>query len=174
MTENWREGNNGMNNRAEKGRWDMKAFFVRMISAAAIIGILLYYNSAVQDRREQEAALEAGHGSDGGMTGEADGVKESGEGGNGSGYVDGVYTGEGDGFGGVISVEVEIADGRIADIRILSAEDEDKAYFAMALDVVDAVLNTQTDEVDTVSGATYSSAGIREAITAALLKAQRP
>lgn len=131
----------------------MKAFIVRVISAAAIVGILICYNGAVGERGKQDAAQAAG---------------ES------AGYTDGVYTGEGGGFGGVISVEVEISDGKIADIRILSAQDEDKAYFAMALDVVDAVLAAQTAQVDTVSGATFSSAGIREAVAQALAKAQMP
>ena len=50
-------------------------------------------------------------------------------------YADGTYSGEAEGFGGLISVEVEIEDGMITNIEIVSAESEDGAYLTMAKDI---------------------------------------
>ena len=87
------------------------------------------------------------------------------------GYVDGVYTGTAEGFGGDITVEVTIAKKKIKAIRIVSAEDETPSYLAKAKAVIDRILKAQSPAVDTVSGATYSSTGIINAVTRALDKA---
>lgn len=87
------------------------------------------------------------------------------------GYIDGVYEGSGIGFGGEIIVSVTVADGKIDAIEISDAASEDPAYYNQAVDVIDAVLAQQTTKVDTVSGATFSSQGILDAISDALGKA---
>lgn len=81
---------------------------------------------------------------------------------------DGAYQGSAQGFGGEIQVSVEVSGGQIASIEIVSADQEDEAYLSMAEDIVDTILEQQTTEVDTVSGATYSSGGIRDAVADAL------
>lgn len=88
-----------------------------------------------------------------------------------AGYVDGIYTGEGTGFGGMIEVEVTVDGGEITEIRILSAAGEDTAYIEMAKDVTAKVLETQSTDVDTISGATFSSEGILKAAEQALAEA---
>ena len=45
---------------------------------------------------------------------------------------------------------------------------EDEAYLSMAKDIVKTILDKQTTEVDTISGATYSSTGIKNAVGQAL------
>lgn len=52
-------------------------------------------------------------------------------------WTDGVYQGTGQGFGGTISVEVVIKEGKIEDITILSAKQEDKAYLDSAIAVIE-------------------------------------
>lgn len=89
----------------------------------------------------------------------------------GGNYADGTYEGEGEGFGGPIQVETVIADGAITDIRIVSAKQEDSAYLDMAEKIIDEIIEKQTAEVDTISGATYSSTGIKNAVIQALEKA---
>ena len=89
-----------------------------------------------------------------------------------TGYQDGVYSGEAEGFGGQISLEVAITDGRITDIQILSAEGEDGAYLSMAEGMIPAIIERQSAEADTVSGATFSSNGIKNAVVQALGKAE--
>ena len=81
---------------------------------------------------------------------------------------DGVYEGEGTGYGGTISVAVTIEDQTITSIEILSASGEDTAFLNKALAVIDSILEAQSLDVDTISGATYSSRGIIAAVNNAL------
>ena len=83
-------------------------------------------------------------------------------------YKDGVYTGSAQGFGGMITVSVTIRDGTIADLRVTSAPGETEPYFSRAKAVVSRVLSAGTPNVDAVSGATFSSAGILNAAKQAL------
>lgn len=87
-----------------------------------------------------------------------------------TGLKDGTYTGSAYGFKSTITVQVTVADGKIASIVILSHGD-DEEYFVRAKNVMAAVLTQQTTAVDTVSGATYSSEGILMAIRNALVNA---
>lgn len=87
------------------------------------------------------------------------------------GYVDGVYEGTAEGFGGDITVQVRISDGKIALIEIVSAEDETPSYFEDAKAVIGRIVKAQNLEVDIVSGATYSSVGIINAVADALKQA---
>lgn len=86
-------------------------------------------------------------------------------------YKDGTYTGAAQGFGGMINVSVTIQDGKIADLRVTSAPGETEPYFSRAKAVVSRVLSAGTPNVDAVSGATFSSAGILNAAKQALNKA---
>ena len=83
------------------------------------------------------------------------------------------YTGEAHGVTAERSkMEVTIEHGQITDCTVLSAEKEDTAYFDAAQGVIDEVLDEQTAEVDTVSGATFSSRGILGAVEDALEQAK--
>ena len=85
-------------------------------------------------------------------------------------YLDGIYTAEAMGFEGQITVQVTVAEDKITDITILSAEDEEE-YLSRAKQVIPAILEGQSPNVDAVSGATYSSTGILNAVKLALAKA---
>lgn len=87
-----------------------------------------------------------------------------------SSYKDGVYTGSAQGYGGITTVEVTISNGQIVDIKILSHHD-DSPYINNASSLIDAIINAQSTNVDAVSGATYSSSGIINAVRDALSKA---
>ena len=80
---------------------------------------------------------------------------------------DGTYTGEGTGFAGTIKVAVTIKDKKITAIEILQTSD-DAAFFNRAKAILEQMIKKQTWEVDTVSGATYSSKGIIAAVKNAL------
>ena len=89
-----------------------------------------------------------------------------------SGYRDGTYEGSAFGFGDEITVSVTIADGKLTDISVLSADGEDKPYYTQSLPVLDKILSAQsTDGIDTVSGATLTSEGLIGAVADALGKA---
>lgn len=87
------------------------------------------------------------------------------------GYKDGTYQGSGTGFGGTITVQVTVSGGKITAVDILSASGETGSYFASAQSVVGKVLSSQSPNVDAVSGATYSSNGIIQAVQNALSQA---
>lgn len=90
---------------------------------------------------------------------------------SGKTFKDGTYRGEGEGFGGPLTVEVTIAGGKITDVRYVGGN-EDAPYIDNALAVLDQVLAQQgTQGVDTVSGATYSSIGLINAVNQALSQA---
>lgn len=85
-------------------------------------------------------------------------------------YRDGTYYGIGTGFGGTMKVCVVVSGGKIASIDIV--EDNDTpSYFSSASSLISTILSTQSTNVDTVSGATYSSRGIIEAVRSALSQA---
>ncbi|WP_314032829.1 FMN-binding protein, partial [Mogibacterium timidum] len=83
---------------------------------------------------------------------------------------DGVYTGSGQGFNGPIRVRVTVSSGNITNVEILSHSD-DAPYFNRAKAVIGRLLGKPGKSVDTVSGATYSSRGIIDAVRNALANA---
>ena len=85
-------------------------------------------------------------------------------------YLDGIYTAEAMGFEGQITVQVTVEADQITAITLLRAEDEEE-YLARAKQVIPAILESQSPSVDAVSGATYSSTGILNAVKLALAKA---
>ena len=87
-------------------------------------------------------------------------------------YKDGTYTGSAQGFGGTITVEVTLAGDEITDIQVTSAPGEDSAYLSQGEGVISSIISAQSTDVDTVSGATFSSTGIINAVVDALGKAE--
>lgn len=83
-------------------------------------------------------------------------------------YVDGTYTGSGDGFGGTVSVSVTVSGGKITAIEVTDAANEDAAYLDKAKGIIDSMIAANSPEVDTISGATFSSTGIKTAVEQAL------
>lgn len=87
-----------------------------------------------------------------------------------SAYADGTYYGTGNGFSGALTVEVVISGGKISSIQIMDTSDGD-SYIQSASGLISNIIATQSTNVDTVSGATYSSVGIIEAVRNALSQA---
>ena len=73
---------------------------------------------------------------------------------------DGVFTGTAQGYGGPVTTQVTVKDGYIDEVRVADAPNEDGPYLEQAMKLIDDMLVKQTPNVDTVSGATFSSAGI--------------
>lgn len=86
-------------------------------------------------------------------------------------YKDGTYTGTADGFAGEMKVEVVVEDGKIKSVTILSTDDTEE-YLENAKELIEDIISGQTTNVDTVSGATFSSKGIVNAVRAALEEAK--
>lgn len=87
-------------------------------------------------------------------------------------YKNGTYEGSGTGYGGTITVQVTLQDDTITDVSVTSAPGEDSAYLAQGKNVISSIISEQSTDVDTVSGATFSSTGILEAVNDALTKAE--
>lgn len=87
-----------------------------------------------------------------------------------SAYKDGTYYGTGKGFAGTMKVKIDISGGKIASISIVSTKDGD-SYVKSASSLLDTIVEKQSTNVDTVSGATFSSRGIIAAVRSALSQA---
>lgn len=85
---------------------------------------------------------------------------------------DDTYTGTAPSFGlmGPLTAEVTIADGRIADIQVVSETDSlTGEWYASARDLlIPRIIEHQSLAVDSITGATTSSGGIRNAVAAAI------
>ena len=86
---------------------------------------------------------------------------------------DGKYEGSGVGFKSTIKVEVEVKGGKIESIKVIENGD-DHDYFEMAKTLIQSIISKQTTKVDSVSRATFSSNGIKDAVNDALKKAVNP
>ncbi len=85
-------------------------------------------------------------------------------------YKDGTYYGSATGFAGPIKVKVVISGGKIASVEIVSTSDG-SSYIGKASAITGKIVSSQSTNVDTVSGATYSSVGIINAVRNALAQA---
>ena len=172
----------------------MKRFIIRIINILAVVAIIFIYNNIVSDRKSADEAVKKQNlmnqaefeaqksessddkttsqskteGNDADETQSFDTVKTQ-----ESKYTDDVYEGVGEGFGGKIKVNVTIENDIITNVEITSASGEDPAYLNTAKALINDITDEQTADVDTVSGATYSSKGIIAAVKAALKEAER-
>ena len=87
-------------------------------------------------------------------------------------YKEGIYYGTAEGYSGDVSVAVVIQEHTLKAILVTDNSD-DEAFFNRAMDVVKNVMKKQNTDVDTVSGATYSSKGLLNAIKNALKQAEK-
>lgn len=171
----------------------MKQLLVRSLNLAVIAAVLLGYNT-VLDRREKEdqiaqlsaelettklqkesleAAAKTTQNAAASEEAASDASAADTDDTTASPYLDGTYEGEAEGFGGMITVQVTIENGQMTDLSILSADGEDSAYLSNAKDIIPKILEAQSADVDTISGATFSSTGIKNATAEALEKAEK-
>jgi uncharacterized protein with FMN-binding domain/ferredoxin len=88
------------------------------------------------------------------------------------GIADGTYTGTGEGLKGSMTVEVTVQNEQIVSIEVTDYAD-DKTWFERAYSSIpDSIIEAQSTDVDSVSGATYSSNAIKEGVSNALENAK--
>ena len=147
----------------------MHRFWIKTCNLILVVALLFGYQAVVQNRAQKETIAELEYELQqktvSGQPEEADGAD--------SPYADGTYTGEAQGYGGTVAVELTVENGKITDLASTSAEKEDTAYLDAASAVIDSILEQQSTDVDTVSGATFSSNGILHAAEDALRKAEK-
>lgn len=166
----------------------MKRFWIKTVNLILIIGMILGYNQLVLYRQKSEEvnSLQAKLTDANTMlknaenkvnTSQDESQNEMAQNNKTTAnyteqYKDGTYKGQAKGFGGMVAVEVTISRGQIENVNIISADKEDKAYFEMATGVIDEIIESQSADVDAVSGATFSSNGIINAVKQGLEKAE--
>lgn len=89
----------------------------------------------------------------------------------GSKYKDGTFTGTGNGYAGPVTVSVTISGDKITGITVTSHVDDEEYMGSAKTGVITSILLFQSTNVSAVSGATYSSEGIMDAVADALKSA---
>lgn len=149
----------------------IKIFLISVINLLIIIGAFGLYQAAALHKADADKIvslekkieqLQSGKGS------KAKGGKSG-----GSTYKDGSYEGSAKGFGGNVVVKVTVKNDKIEKIDLVDASKEDGSYLASAKGVIKSILDKQSTDVDTVSGATFTSTGIINAVISALEKATK-
>lgn len=89
-------------------------------------------------------------------------------------YIDGTYQGVADGFRPGLTVEVEIKNDVIISVEVISHNEVRERFWGYPVENIPLwIVEAQSTDVDTVSGATYTSRGIIAAVDDALAKALR-
>ena len=137
----------------------MRVFIIKSVNLLIVAGIIALYCINVQKVGEEKKAIAE----------KTDKKAVSSDDGNNIYFADdGIYEGSGDGFGGEIKVRLTVKDNKLEKVEILSAENETKDYLESAKKILDDVIDKQSVDVDTVSGATLSSNGIISAMKDAI------
>lgn len=87
-------------------------------------------------------------------------------------YQDGEWIGTALGYNDDITVKVTISSGKITNISIIEGSDDEPYYNWAKEKIPQTIINAQSTDIDAVSGATFSSEGIINAVSDALQKAQ--
>lgn len=83
-------------------------------------------------------------------------------------YVPGTYTGKGNGLYGTIVVEVKLGADVIESVTVVS-HDETEGYGTPAIEKLPKIIqDTQSTDVDIISGATFASKGVIDAVNDAI------
>ena len=133
-------------------------------------GIISAVKNALTGAADSGTPASTSTGSSGGSSSPAGGSSSVSTVQDASAYADGTYYGTGTGFSGALTVEVVISGGKISSIQIIDTSDGD-SYIQSASGLISNIIASQSTNVDTVSGATYSSVGIIEAVRNALSQA---
>ncbi len=87
--------------------------------------------------------------------------------------IDGAYQGEATGFGGKIAVTVVVKGGKIAEINVDSHR-ETLSYYNKASKILNQIVEKNSTNIDTISGATVTSKGLLSAVENALSPNKEP
>lgn len=87
-------------------------------------------------------------------------------------YEPGTYSANSKGFGGEISVTINVDESSITNVEIIGAEETPEIGGKAIEEMLQQILNAQSDEIDGMSGATVTSNAVREALRSALNQAK--
>lgn len=133
-------------------------FLAKAINVAAVAALVVWFSLWAAEASAADAAVAAQ-------------IQEAERAANRGPYAtDGAFLGSAQGYGGLVTVRVTISDGYIDQVQIVDASNEDAPYLSQTLRLLDDMVTANTSAVDTVSGATFTSAGILNGATEALQK----
>lgn len=138
----------------------VKNFLAKAACLAAVIACLVGFNGWVAGIKAADAQVQA----------QIDAAERASSRGSFA-VADGTYEGTAQGYGGPVTVAVTLENGYITSLELVSAKDEDEAWLKMASKLLDTIPAKQSCDVDVVSDATYSSAGIINATRNAIKSA---
>ena len=87
------------------------------------------------------------------------------------GLKDGVYSGSAQGFKGTVTLDVTISGGKITEVQVRPHQETPALANPAIAALIEKILETQSSEVEVISGATYTSKAVIEAAEKALIKA---
>ncbi len=87
-------------------------------------------------------------------------------------YTPGTYTGEADGFGGKVTVEITVDENKITDVKVTGDDETENIGKAHLEELGKAVLDAQSAEIDGASGATVTSDAVKAAAASAIAQAK--
>lgn len=87
-------------------------------------------------------------------------------------YTPGTYTGEGQGFGGAVTVELTVSDSAVTDVKITGDAETPTVGGAALEELTNQVKNAQGADIDGVSGATITSNAVKEGAAVAIAAAK--
>ncbi len=87
-------------------------------------------------------------------------------------YIPGTYTGEAQGFGGPVTVTLTVDANSILDVKLEGPNETDTVGGAALAPLAQQIKDAQGAEIDGVSGATYTSGGVKAALAIALATAK--
>ncbi len=149
----------------------IKIFLISVINLLIIIGAFGLYQAAALHKADADKIVSLEKKIEQLQSGKSSKAKGGKSG--GSTYKDGSYEGSAKGFGGNVVVKVTVKNDKIEKIDLVDASKEDGSYLASAKGVIKSILDKQSTDVDTVSGATFTSTGIINAVISALEKAAK-
>lgn len=133
-------------------------FIFKAVSAVLVVALVMEYSTWAQATSDADAAVKE-------QMAEAQRADTSQR---GPYATDGTFTGTAQGYGGPITCTATVENGYITNVAVVDHSGETEPYYSMAAALEQTVVDEQTTAVDTVSGATLTSAGILNATTQAL------
>lgn len=87
-------------------------------------------------------------------------------------FIDGIYIGIAEAYGPEMTLQVTIENSQIVDIVVISHNEQKSMFYERAFDtIIPDIINSKTTEVDSLTGSTYTSVGIKNAVRDALRQA---
>jgi uncharacterized protein with FMN-binding domain len=147
------------------------SFEANALTVSSAIGTSTAVAGSASSQSSADSAVSQAAGSDGSQSSSASSSAPSDA---SSKYKDGTYQGSGTGYRGrTTTVSVTIKGGKIVDVAVVSTGDTMR-FFDQAYPVItQSIMSSQKSNVDAVSGATYSSNGIMQAVADALNRASQ-